>query len=260
MHMNSISDEDLILHHYRDGLDPARIAQIEDALFASEALRERQAAILRALAAVDALPAPEADADFNARLWRQLESRLFARAPIALAAPPDSWRDRLHAWLNPSRLAWAAAACVVALAIGLGFYAGRRSAPAPDAIAQQRADEAAMRVLDAYVAVHLRATEGVLLTASNSDSADLLDGNRELAASLVEANRLYARAATRAGNTQLADFLRQLEPVLISLANQSPSAHIQVNEGLRDYLRTTDLLFQVRATQARLDRNGDRRT
>jgi hypothetical protein len=254
--MNTISDEDLILHHYRDGLEPERIAQIDDALSASEALRERRAALLRTLAQVDAMPTPIADADFNARLWRQLEPRLFARAPVASR---DSWRDRLQAWLSPPRLAWAGA-CVVALAVGFGFYAGRTSAPAPDVIAQQRADDAAMRILDAYVSAHLRETEGVLITASNSDSADLLAGNRELAASLVDANRLYARAATRAGNTQLADFLRQLEPVLISLANQSSSTPIKVNEGLRDYLHTTDLLFQVRATQARLDRNGDRRT
>jgi anti-sigma factor RsiW len=255
--MNPISDEDLVLHYYRDGLDPARIAQIDDALFASEPLRERQAAMLRALDAVDAVPAPMADADFNARLWRQLEPRLFARAP---AAPRVSWRERVQAWLSPAHLAWSAAACVVALAVGLGFYAGRQSAPEPDAVAQQRADDAAMRVLDAYVAAHLRATEGVLLTASNSDSTHLLDGNRELAASLVDANRLYARAAARAGNAQLADFLHQLEPVLISLANQSSSKPIQENEGLRDFLHTTDLLFQVRATQARLDRNGNRRT
>ncbi|MEO5626509.1 MAG: hypothetical protein ABIQ70_10925 [Dokdonella sp.] len=255
--MNPISDEDLILHYYRDGLDPARIAQIEVALFASEALRDRQATMLRALDVVDALPAPVADADFAARLWQQLEPRLFARAPIV---PRVSWRDRLRAWLHPPQIAWMAATCAVAFAIGLGFYAGRQSAPAPDDIAQRRADDAAVRVLDAYVSAHLRATESVLLTASNSDSAHLLDGNRELAASLVDANRLYARAATRAGNTQLADFLRQLEPVLISLANQAPSAPVQVNEGLRDYLHTTDLLFQVRATQARLDRNGDRRT
>jgi hypothetical protein len=256
--MNPISDEDLVLHYYRDGLDPARMAQIEEALFASAALRERQAAMLRALDAVDAVPAPVADADFNARLWRRLEPRLFARVPVA--PPRASWRERVQAWLNPARLAWSAAACVVALAVGLGFYAGRQSAPAPDAIAQQRADDAAMRILDAYVAAHLRATEGVLLTASNSDSTHLLDGNRELAASLVDANRLYARAAARAGNVQLADFLRQLEPVLISLANQSSSKPIQENEGLRDFLHTTDLLFQVRATQARLDRNGNRRT
>lgn len=98
------------------------------------------------------------------------------------------------------------------------------------------------------------------MTASNSDSTPLLDSNRELAASLVESNRLYALAAARAGNTQLADFLRQLEPVLISLANQSPSPSIEPAQGLRDYLRSTDLLFQVRATEARLDKPAPRKT
>jgi anti-sigma-K factor RskA len=256
--MNTISDDDLILFHYRDGLDANRIVEIEDALFASVDLRERYAAIEQALALADTLPTPVPDADFNARLWRQLEPRLFAHEAPAKHA---SWRDSLHvlhAWLSPPRLAFAAA-CVLALAVGIGFYAGRQSAPAP-ALAQSGADAAAVRVLDAYVAEHLRATEGVLLTASNSDSANLLDGNRELAASLVESNRLYALAATRAGNTALADFLRQLEPVLISLANPSQSAPVQPSEGLRDYLRSTDLLFQVRAAQARLDRGGERRT
>ncbi|HJT96697.1 MAG TPA: hypothetical protein VJ696_00135, partial [Rhodanobacteraceae bacterium] len=153
-------------------------------------------------------------------------------------------------------------ACAIALAVGIGFYAGRRSAPESPLVAgsASTADAAAARVLDAYVAAHLRATEGVLMTASNSDSAEILSGNRELAASLIEANRLYARAAVRAGNTQLADFLRQIEPVLISLANPPSSSPVESSEGLRDYLRRTDLMFQVRATEARLDRTGTHRT
>lgn len=254
--MNPISDDDLVLHHYRDGLDPAQLARIDAELSASPALRARRDALLRTLAAIDAAPAPQPDAGFEARLWRELEPRL-ARSVTKPAG--IGWSERLRAWLAPPTLAWAGA-CVIALAVGLGFLAGRQTAPEPDVVAQARADESAMRVLDAYVAAHLRATEGVLVTASNSDSAALLDGNQELAASLVDANRLYARAAARAGNTQLADFLRQLEPVLISLANPPASAPIKQNEGLRDYLHATDLLFQVRATKARLDRSGNRRT
>ncbi len=82
----------------------------------------------------------------------------------------------------------------------------------------------------------------------------------ELAQSLVESNRLYALAAARAGNARLADFLRQLEPVLLSLANQTGTATVQSSEDLRRFLDATDLLFQVRATEARLDRDGKRRT
>jgi hypothetical protein len=255
--MNPISDDDLVLHHYRDGLELAQLARIDAALSASPDLRARRDALLRTLAAVDAAPAPYPDADFESRLWRQLEPRL-TRSVLRSAARPGL-AERLRAWLAPPPLAWAGA-CVIALAVGLGFLAGRQTAPEPDVVAQARADESAMRVLDAYVAAHLRATEGVLVTASNSDSVALLDGNQELAASLVDANRLYARAAARAGNTQLADFLRQLEPVLMSLANPPASAPIKHNEGLRDYLHATDLLFQVRATKARLDRSGNRRT
>jgi hypothetical protein len=252
--MNPIRDEDLVLYHYRDGLDAAALAGIAAALDASAELRARYASIEQTLARVDALPEPEPDRDFNARLWRKLEPRLQPRA-VAQRTP---WLERVQAWLSPSRLAFAGAACALAIAVGIGFYAGRHSAPEAPVVAS--ADAAAARVLDAYVAAHLRATEGVLMTASNSDSTTLLDSNRELAGSLVESNRLYALAAQRAGNTQLADFLRQLEPVLISLANQTPASNIEPAQGLRDYLRSTDLLFQVRATEARLDKPAPRKT
>jgi anti-sigma-K factor RskA len=257
--MNPISDEDLILYHYRDGLDTGRLVEIAGALDGSDALRRRYASIERTLAEVDALPEPVPDADFNARLWRTLEPRLQRHA----GAPRTTWRERvqsLTAWLTPPRLAFAGAACALALAVGIGFYVGRQSATQAPSLAAAQADAAAGRVLDAYVAAHLRATEGVLMTASNSDSTTLLDSNRELAAALVESNRLYALAAARGGNTQLADFLRQLEPILISLANQTPSSSIEPAQGLRDYLRSTDLLFQVRATEARLDKPAPRKT
>ncbi len=213
------------------------------------ALKGFRSATLKSWLKDETSPVSEADLAVDALL----------RERLGALAPRAAWLDRVRDWLDPPRLAWAGA-FALALVAGAAFYAGRQSAPGPDEVAQARADATAMRVLDAYVAAHLRATEGVLLTASNSDSRELLDGNRELAASLVDANRLYARAAARAGNGQLADFLRQLEPVLISLANQPASTPVKGNEGLRDYLRSTDLLFQVRATQARLDRNGERRT
>ena len=256
--MNTISDNDLILYFYRDGLDAARIGEIDDALFASPDLRARYTRLQQMLHAVDAEPAPEPDAQFSDRVWQRLDARIAALAP---SARPTGWRARLVDTLHSlivQRAAFAAA-CMLLLAIGVGFYAGRSTAPQPDEIAQTRANAMATRVLDAYVAEHLRATEGLLLTAVNSDDAGLV-GNRDLAASLVDSNRLYAQAATRSGNTRLADFLRQLEPVLLELANQSPDASVQSIDGLRDYLKKTDLLFQVRATQARIDAAGKHST
>jgi hypothetical protein len=259
--MNTISDNDLILYFYRDGLDPARYAAIEHALRASAPLRERYAALQRLLEGVDAAPV-EADADFTRRIWQRLEGRIAAAAPRAAAR----WLDRLLAGLHPllsPRLA-IVATCVLALAVGIGYFAGRRDGD--NAMAARNGEVAARdgaraeRVLDAYVARHLRATEGLLLTAANSDSAELHAGNSDLAATLVESNRLYAAAAARAGNARLADFLRQLEPVLIDLANRPADASVQAREGLRDYLRKTHLLFQVRAPEARIDNTGRHRT
>lgn len=248
--MNAISDNDLILYFYRDGLDAARLAEIAAALDESAQLRVRYEVLERTLGAVDSAHVPAPDASFTERVWRRLAAQI-EPAP----APRAAWQERLlailHSLLSPPRLAFAAT-CLLAVAVGVGYFAGRHSATSENAMAA--------RVLDAYVAEHLRATEGLLLTAVNSDSAGLQAGNSDLAATLVDSNRLYAAAAARSGNTRLADFLRQLEPVLIELANQPADAPVQSRDGLRDYLRKTDLLFQVRATQARIDTAAKHRT
>jgi hypothetical protein len=257
--MNPITDDDLVLYRYRDGLDAARLEQIAAALAESAALRERYAAIERAIAHFDS-QGLEPDPDLGSRLWRRLSPQLEEAGVVVKSAP--SMLDRLRAWLTPpqARFAFAVAATVL-VAIGVGFVVGRQSvtAPPPQEVAANDVEAAAARVLEAYVAANLRATEGVLLTASNSGDTSLLEGNRELAQSLVESNRPYALAAARAGNTQLAAFLRQLEPVLLSLANQPGTATLQSSEDLRHFLDSTDLLFQVRTIEARLDRTGKRR-
>lgn len=263
--MNPITDDDLVLYHYHDGLDATRIAQIAAALATSPALRERYAAIERAVAhfGQDELTP---DPDLGMRLWLRLEPQLVeagvvtssssARAHASVAG--QSTLDRLRAWLAPTPLRPSfAAAAVLVVAIGAGFFIGRQSVTISPTATSAEADAAAGRVLDAYIAANLRATERVLLTASNSGDALLLEGNRQLAQSLVESNRLYALAAARASNARLADFLRQLEPILLSLANQQGTAAVQSSEDLRRFLDATDLLFEVRVTEARLDRDAN---
>jgi hypothetical protein len=246
-----VSDNELILYFYRDGLPDERIVEIDDALFAQPELRSRYTELQRLLHDIDCTPAMEADPEFTQRVWQKLAARIDVE-PIRSPAPRRF--AGLRALFAP-RPAFAAV-CLVVIAAAIGFYAGRHTPGEDDTQARMLS----ARVLDAYVAEHLRSTEGLLLTALNSDSTELHDSNRELAAALVESNRLYALAAARSGNTRLADFLRQLEPVLIELANRPADSAVQSSDGLRDYLRKTDLLFQVRATQARIDTADRHRT
>lgn len=262
--MDTIRDSDLILYHYRDGLDAAELAAIAQALEQSPALRARYAVLTATLQAADAQPLPRPGAGFEQRLWQGLDARIEAAAPRR--APPHAreggtGRGRHSTARRPLRLAASALALVGAL--GLGFLLGRQPADGPVAPVTRTGganptgvgtgDTLSSRVLDAYVAAHLRETEGVVLTAVNSESTGLLAGNRELAAGLIDSNRLYAQAAARAGNARLANFLQQLEPLLIELANPPGAGPIQDSAGLRDYVDKTDLLFQLRATQARME-------
>lgn len=254
--MTTISDNDLILYFYRDGLDAERLVEIDAALRSRDDLRARYDELQRTLRAADAVTPIEADANLTQRIWARLEQRIGQSAP---APAQRNWQARLHdllqSLLSP-RFALVAT-CMLALAVGIGYYAGHSSAMHESNV---RDGAMAARVLDAYVSDHLRATEGLLMTAANSDSDELHASNSDLAATLVESNRLYAAAAARSGNARLADFLRQLEPVLIDLANQPADPSVQSRDGLRDYLRKTDLLFQVRATQARINSTGKHKT
>jgi anti-sigma factor RsiW len=153
--MNTISDNDLILYVYRDGLDPARIAEIDAALAASAGLRERLAVLQATLTAVDAGPLPEPDAGFTDRLWRRLDARIEREAPRRRRGWLTQFHELLLALALP-RFAVAATA-LLAVAVGLGYWAGR-SGGGSRGDANASASVIGARVLDAYVAEHLRAT------------------------------------------------------------------------------------------------------
>lgn len=252
--MSPINDNELVLFHYRDGLDEARLGEIAAALQASESLRIRYARLCELLDDAD-VTAPEPAEGFERRLWAGLDRRMAEARPRPPRSGPMAWiRARLAAAKLPG-LVWAGGfAMALVIALATGFLVGRNGAQqAMTAASPSAPSTMADRILDGYVAGHLRATEGVLMTAANGEGGDLLAGNRELAQSLVESNRLYAAAAARSGNLRLADFLRQLEPVLLEVANRPAASTIEDRQGLRDYLRNTDLLFQVRATESRID-------
>lgn len=245
--MNPVTDRELVLFHYGDGLDPLRTAQVEQALGYDAELRLRLADLRESLAVIAAaFPAPAADEGLEARLWRRLEPQLAPRAQ------QTSWRRRWLDWIEPLRPAQVAFASLLIAALGVGYLLGRQEsapvAPVAPGTSALLADDAAARVLSAYLVAHLQDTERALLVASHSPH----DGEtaQQLAATLLDSHRLYALAADRAGKPQLAAFLRELEPVLIELANEQGD----VSPALGAEIVDRDLAFKSRAA-ASLARN-----
>lgn len=240
--MKHFRDDDLILFRYGESPDAEAI---RDALATDPELARRYAELEQTLDALDAVEAPEPAPAFEAALWRRLRPRL-----AAPAAPERSW----WSWLGAGagwRLA-AAGAAALALVAG-GFLAGRAGAPPPQEGAAQAAglpDAARERVLLASVAGHLDSSERLLTGLVNDQEAGDAE-ERALAQALLDSNRLYRRAAERAGQRRIVALLDQLEPVLTELANAPAGAG-----GLDDVRRRVeedDLLFKVRIVGGRLE-------
>ncbi|MGO4260143.1 hypothetical protein [Lysobacter sp. TAB13] len=279
--MSDISDNELILFRYRDGLSMARMLEIELALACEVSLRSRYRALQLVLDAAAKEPMPSPPPDYEDRLWQRLQPRLDALPPVvrpvaqlpgAMPGPTLRHRERPRSrrWLWMAGGTAAAAMLVLAITSPLLRAPRERSLPmdglttappvAVPAPLQAPSPAARERVLDDYVATHLRKTESVLLGVLNDESSRLAAGDDGHARNLLDDNRLYAAAAARRGDKALAGFLRTLEPVLTELANQTPDGGIQLQqEGLRELVRNADLLFQVRVVEQRLQSRGNTR-
>jgi hypothetical protein len=235
--MRPITDGELVLFHYRDGLDAARQEQIADALALDATLSARYALLQATLDASELEPAPEPSAVFSRRLQQHVAT--LAGAPgTSPAVPPSPLRGTT--WRGFGRRRWmqrSAAAVAAALLLAVGFYGGRLSTPtAPvDVVAAVPALDA-QGIYRATMARHLGSTQQALLTAVNSEPEAFGEGNAQLAAALIDNNRLYLAAAEASGDRRLAELLRALEPVLIELANPADAHDIQVRKGVSDYV------------------------
>jgi hypothetical protein len=240
--MNPVSDQELLLFHYRDGMDAGRVREIEDQLFFDAELRLRLARMRELLAAVSAAPIAvthESDAELSARLWSRIEPALAAR-PSQESLAQRVWRS-----LDVLRAPQFAVTSALLVALAVGYLLGQNEAPlAPRSAAPLLADDASARVLASYLASHLDDAERALLVASHSPSD--APAASALAQSLLDSNRLYAMAAERAGKPALGQFLRELEPVLIELANEQGV----IAPALAEEIERRDLTFKTRAAAA----------
>lgn len=228
-------DEELILYHYGEHDAPEEVAR---ELASDAELARRYATLRRELSALDGLDAPEPRLGLEQRMWARL-------APSLQARPR-------HSWLPVGRLGWAALAGAVALVAVAAFLAGRGLRPTPDernvtAGLEALPPAARERVLQAALADHLESSQRLMLEVVNGP--ETLGDERAWAEALLSANRLYRRAAERAGQRRVAALLLELEPVLTELANAPSSLD---GSGPREQIRERDLLFKVRITRNNL--------
>jgi hypothetical protein len=225
-----ISDDELLLYYYRE-LDASERARIGAALAEQPELAQRLHRLVARLDAVSAtpeVPVPEA----VQQRWQ---------AALAGAVEGAARREsKTRRFTQPRWLAAAAALAVVALVVA--FEATRQKpatlvedltreqppATAPDASAYEHG-----------LRFHLASTEQQI--------AGLADATPEERARLIETiigqNRLYALAAERAGEPQLARVLRAFTPILEDLAQ---------GRGETAAANVAQLSFELRVMQARL--------
>lgn len=249
--MNRPKDDELILYLYGELAEPAERRRVAEAVAASPEARARLDALRRLLAAIDASRVPERHADYGARVWARLAPRLRDEpTPGGIVRP-------LRRRAGPAWRAWALPAAATLL-LAAGFLAGRLTlvpaTPHQETAAMVLSAAGRQRVLAAALSRHLEGSQRLLLDLANAGPEQGLEpaGEREWAATLLAANRLYRQAARRAGQARIAALLEELEPILLELAHSpaEPSADDLTN--LRERIEERDLLFKLRVTGDRI--------
>jgi hypothetical protein len=231
-----ISDDELLLYYYRDGLDAAERARIGAALGEQPELAQRLhrlVARLDAAAAMPEIPVPP----HTQRRW-EVALEHAARGEGHAASTPAG------RFLNSVR--WpAAAAAVVILAVVLTNQIMLRSLPIETTAEAPSATQAPAPGQDASayqrgLRWHLVSMQQQLASLDNAEA----DERARLVETIVAQNRMYAAAAERADEPQLARVLRAFTPILETLA------------GDRGELFESDIAqlnFELRVMQARLN-------
>ncbi|HEY7643157.1 MAG TPA: hypothetical protein VH814_25740 [Steroidobacteraceae bacterium] len=239
-----ISDDDLLLYYYRDGLDAAERGRIGTALAEHPELAQRLHRLVAQLDTVAEAPEVPVPPHIEQRWQNALEQ-------AARAAHRTNWAAaRTGARFRTSFRWQALAATIVAVAILVTVQVSLRSPPdrvgavTPQPTTTQRSPVPDATAYERGLQWHLASTEQRLASLESAQP----DERAQLIESIIEQNRLYALAAERANEPQLARTLRAFTPILESLANERRDT---------DASDRAQLNFELRVVQARLKAAAD---
>lgn len=254
--------EALLLFHY-DELPAAEMQRMCERLASDSQLAAEYAELVAFLESVEDPHATEFPDDFYGR-------RLAARVNEKL--PPDS-----HA-RTPAGLEWRwlGGGLAAAMALAVVFMLGRFSAeplvdPTNEPLlvenassngrqnGEQDAGQLQARLLNASLSQHLEASSRFLRQVDNANpSTTDVEAEKNWAATLLVANRLYRFAAEQAGQHRVAAVLQDMEPVLIEMANREGELSDEEFSRLRQRIQAQDLLFKVDVTSKAMAPNRKR--
>lgn len=229
-----ITDDELLLYHYRDGLDATERARIGAALSEQPGLAQRLQALVSRLDAATAMPEVPVP-ELTQRRWQVALERAARQDDKSNVRVPHAARRWNTRWL-------AAAAAVAVVAVVSIIQVATQTQPgrvvglpvpaATDASAYERG-----------LKVHLASTERQL---AGLDSATP-EQRARLIETIIAQNRIYALAAERAGEPQLARVLRAFSPVLEDLGQGRGDASASIAQ----------LGFELRVMQGRLSAGAE---
>ena len=221
--MNHLNEEQLVLFYYGESPEAAGI---ESHLAECEACRGDYRALQLVLNTVDSVPVPERNPEYGSAVWQRIEQRLARRR-----------RSYFGQWWI-----WAPAMAMIVL---VAFFAGRLTRRPDTTTANNQVRE---RILLVAVGDHLERSQMVLAELSNApDGKGKLDisGERQMAAELLEDNRLYRQTARSTGDAGVASVLDDLERVLIEIAHSPSELSNDQLDDLRHEIESRGLLFKV---------------
>jgi len=242
-----VTEDDLILFQYGEAPHPHAI---DDHLRACPACRAAQAEIratLEAVTAADAGEVPDRGAGYGAQVWAKVEPRLSG--------------GRL-AWLRlpamPSRR-WALAAVLIVMLVA-GFLAGRLSRTEPEMPSGPISQEARDRILLLAMTGHLERAQAMLAEIANLNGVAHdapqapgpppgvdISSDRDRAADLVAAGRIYRHSASRAGETGLELLLDELERILTDIAHAPSEITRDELHAIQKRIEDRGILLKIRA-------------
>lgn len=247
MHAQHIGDEDLLLDYYGE-ITPEQRAVMRAHLESCADCRALDRELRAVLALVDSEPVPEAPPGFEREMWARLEPDVVSavrRTSVVRLKRDTTWSFEFPRWVL--------AASVAAMAVG-SFALGRvwDTPTTPPQGAHSDTRELSERMLRSEVEEHLERSQRVLVELVNADDSApvLLASDRERAADLVAAGRLYRRSAEGMGDADTRDLLEDVERVLVEIANGPDVESSNDLSDVRARITDQDLIFRLRVMTA----------